>query len=193
MQTAIKWSAGLLDLKRLILISSSQVGRKEESSDIQGEGANKATDCLLVHRQGYGRVAPKIQPHQLQKTTSGRARASRERHGACSDLNQRNGGRFHPTITPTNLLIGVLRPHLEGFLGQHHPYNHLKMLKNHLTLQLHQISSSGSLHPSKAQFSLRLRDADQMILIYAASIIIMFKLFQGLKNSKVIHYLRYVR
>lgn len=67
------------------------------------------------------------------------------------------------------------------------------MLKNDPTLQLHQISSSGSLNPLEAQFSLRLRDPDQMILIYAASIIIMLKLFQGLKNSKVIHYMRYVR
>jgi len=67
------------------------------------------------------------------------------------------------------------------------------MLKNNLTLQFHQVSSSGSLYPPQAQFTLRLRNADQMILIYAASIIIMLKLFQGFKNSKVIHYLRYVR
>lgn len=67
------------------------------------------------------------------------------------------------------------------------------MLKNNLTLQFDQVSSSGGLYPPEAQFSLRLRNADQMMLIYSASIIIMLKLFQGLKNSKVIHYLRYVR
>ena len=165
MQTTINRPAGLLDLKRPVLISSSQVGLKEKNTHLQGEGANKATDWLLVHRQGYGRVTAKIQPHKLQKTTSGLARASGARHGARSYRDQRNGLRLHPTLTATHLLIGVLRPHLEGVLGQHRPHHHRKMLKNNLALQFDQVSSSGGLHPPQAQFSLRLRNADQVILI----------------------------
>lgn len=108
MQTTIKWSTSLRNLKRLIIISISQMGLKEEGSDLQGEGDIQATHCLPVHRQGYGRIATKIQPHKLQKTASSLARSSRERYGACSHLNKWNGVRFHPAVPSPDLLIGIL-------------------------------------------------------------------------------------